>query len=304
MKLLYSSIIIKQILFINNNVMKKILIIIFLIIVLSRIAVFPLSAGSRLSGVNTIFNLENLETVVDKQFVAVIIEPRKNRLIQTVDMYMKKLPNVFFQIYHGNKNKDVLEKYKDNPNIELVDMKIDNLTIQGYSRLLCSEQFWNTVRSENCLIFQTDSMPCDYSKFRLEDFIDYDYIGAPCPFLVTCAIKLLFICKGYIPESYYYNGGLSFRKRSKMIEVIKKYPWDGKITEDLWFCHFLPKIGGKLPDLETARKFSYEAEENLNYIPFGLHKPRKNWKKLEKICPGFQDIFVPAHTDYRNLYMI
>jgi hypothetical protein len=281
---------------------------IIIIIVASNFVTFPLDAGSRLPGVYAMLNLENRlqhsPEKIDKNLVAAIVEPRKDNLVETIDHYLKKLPTAFFQVYHGTKNIDILQKYINNPRIELLNMGVDNLTIQGYSRLLCSKAFWKTIRAENCLIFQTDSITCGASNYDLDQFMNYDFVGAPHPIYVTTGLKILFTCRMMKPEEKYYNGGLSFRKRSKMLEIVKKFPWDGKITEDIWFCHHLPKIGGKLPNLDIARKFSFEAEY-LGKTPWGLHKPRKNYNKLCKVCPEFKNIpFVNAHTDYRNLYML
>jgi hypothetical protein len=282
--------------------------IIIIIIIASNFVTFPLDAGSRLPGVQAMINLENrlldFPEKLDRNLVAAIVEPRKNNLVETIDHYLRKLPTAHFQVYHGTKNWDILQKYNNNSRVELFNMGVDNLTIQGYSRLLCSEAFWRTIRAENCLIFQTDSITCGSSDCDLDQFINYDFVGAPCPSYVTIGLKILFACRLMKSEEKYYNGGLSFRKRSKMLEIVQKFPWDGKITEDVWFCHHLPKIGGKLPDLATARKFSFEAEL-LGETPWGLHKPRKNYSKLCNVCPEFKSIpYVPAHTDYRNLYML
>ena len=182
---------------------------------------------------------------------------------------------------------------------------MDNLSLQGYSALLTSAEFWKSVQSERVLIFQTDAIPCRASTFNLDDFMSYDYVGAPVSKHVRALIRFLFFLKGrLVSHSNFYNGGLSYRTRSKMLEVIERYPWDELTSEDIWFCTFLPKVGGNLPPLEVARKFSYESEK-LTTVPWGLHKPRKNYEKLCQVCPEVKEIpFVPSHTDYRNLYML
>ena len=187
----------------------------------------------------------------------------------------------------------------------LIDMGVDNLTIQGYSALLTSKEFWESLQAENVLIYQTDAITCTNAQVSIEKFFKYDYIGAPVTPLISVLINILFMGKGYITgHSRFYNGGLSFRKRSKMLAVIKEYPWDQLCTEDIWFCAFIPRVGGVLPPREVARQFSFEAEYLTN-IPWGLHKPRKEHDSLLKVCPEMKHIpFVPTHTDYRNLYLL
>jgi hypothetical protein len=189
--------------------------------------------------------------------------------------------------------------------MSLWNLGVDNLSMQGYSALLTSKEFWNTIQSEQVLIFQTDAITCGKSKFKIDDFMDYDFIGAPVPTYISILINILFMSKGYITgHSRFYNGGLSYRTKSKMLAVIEEYPWDQKCTEDIWFCAFLPCVGGVLPTRAEARKFSFEAEK-LTTTPWGLHKPRKKYNSLCEICPEIKDIpFVPTHTDYRSLYLL
>lgn len=279
--------------------MYKIILIILLLFLVARYKVFPLSAGTVTSGIIAAKTLEKHKRFPDKPFVAAIVEPREKNLIAILDHYIENLPYAYFQVYHGTKNKEILEKYKNLSNIELINLEVDNLTIQGYNRLLTSKSFWESIRSENCLIFQTDSITCN-SQYDMSHFLQYDYVGAPSTKIVNNGLKFLFLCRGYLPKKHYMNGGLSFRKRSKMLKVIKEHPWDETMTEDVWFCQFLDN----LPDIETARKFSFESEE-LIATPFGLHKPRKNYDRLDKLCPNYKKIeTIPAHTDYRNLFLL
>jgi hypothetical protein len=108
------------------------------------------------------------------------------------------------------------------------------------------------------------------------------------------------------------NGGLSFRKKSKMIEILKNHPWDGEATEDTWICFHGYGMGANLPTKEESRKFSFETEKLIEgrsptglLAPFGLHKPRKNIKQLMIVCPEIKQIeTVVAHTDYRSLFLL
>jgi hypothetical protein len=244
------------------------------------------------------------------RLVAAIVEPRMDNLIETIRTYMTSLPeDTHFQIYHGLNNKQILEKEFINEirshKFSLIDLGVENLTIQSYSELLTSIDFWNSIKSEHVLIFQTDSTTCKNSSFKIDDFMKYDFIGAPTTHIINNFIHFYFLPKGYyVNYRNFMNGGLSFRKKSKMIEVLQKYPWDGKMTEDVWICMGLSKIGGNLPTREESRKFSFEAEK-LDSIPWGLHKPRKEINKLNMICPEVKNIpTMNSNRDYRNLFLL
>lgn len=290
-----------------------ILIFIVAIVLICRVCVFPLSAGSVDSG---LIAAKNLKQQADNTkmhnypLVAAIIEPREDNLVKILTHFINVMPsNTHFQVYHGINNAHLIYKhfqsYIDSGKLSVWNLGVDNLTIQGYSALLTSKEFWNTIQSERVLIFQTDAITCGHSKFKIENFMQYDYVGAPVSTFISILINILFMGKGYITgHSRFYNGGLSYRTKSKMLAVIEHYPWDQKCTEDIWFCAFLPRVGGVLPTREEARKFSFESEY-LTETPWGLHKPRKEYDALCMVCPEMKQIpFVPAHTDYRSLYLL
>lgn len=64
---------------------------------------------------------------------------------------------------------------------------------------------YENIPTETFLIFQTDTLINPKYKDLIYEFIDYDYVGAP-----------------WISNGDVGNGGLSLRKKSKMIEIIKK----------------------------------------------------------------------------------
>jgi hypothetical protein len=72
------------------------------------------------------------------------------------------------------------------------------------------------------------------------------------------------------------NGGLSLRRKSKMIEIINNCKYDNK-PEDIYFSLSCPNIYRNIPSFEDAKKFSVETV--YNDISFGVHKP---WIHLKK----------------------
>lgn len=87
------------------------------------------------------------------------------------------------------------------------------------SNFLTTPWLWNDLApADHVLIFQSDSVLCANSVRSVEDFFEYDYVGAPIA-----------------PElGVGYNGGLSLRKRSTMLRVLEEFQWGGG-PEDQWY---------------------------------------------------------------------
>lgn len=62
------------------------------------------------------------------------------------------------------------------------------------------------------LIFQSDSILCSNSLLKVDDFLQYDFVGAP------------------IDPAYGegFNGGLSLRNRSMVLDIIQNSDWRGE----------------------------------------------------------------------------
>jgi hypothetical protein len=150
------------------------------------------------------------------------------------------------------------------PNIKIIKLPYDNLDPRGgYSDLLTSLEFWNLLVGEKILIHQEDS--CIF-KTNVEDFLKYDYIGAPWDFISS---KVWLINSNiHVPVG---NGGFSLRTKQIMVDIIHKastrYIHD---SEDVYFSKFMQRFNiGNLPDPATAFKFSSEKLVNKN--SFGGH---------------------------------
>jgi len=193
-----------------------------------------------------------------ENFTAVIVEPRKHKALSfVIKNALENLPDKWnIIIMHGNLNKDYvfnimdeLPQYKDR--MTAINLNVDNLTISEYNDLLTSKEFYEKIPTEIFLIFQTDSVICDENKHLLDDFMIYDYVGAPWKDAVG-------------------NGGFSLRKKSKTLETISKCKrGNDKENEDIFFAN--PCINIYKPSIEKAKLFSTESI----YSPesFGVHKP-------------------------------
>lgn len=93
------------------------------------------------------------------------------------------------------------------------------------SAFLTNSWIWESLApAEHILLFQSDSMLCGNAARSVEDYFDYDFIGAPI--------------RGEFGKGY--NGGLSLRKRSSVLRVLGTWDWeetkkDGDRFEDQWF---------------------------------------------------------------------
>ena len=98
----------------------------------------------------------------------------------------------------------------------------------------------------------------------LNNYLEYDYVGAPWPIDDRETEKLC----GYIG-----NGGFSLRKKSKMLEIIEKkdYFLDTTINEDVYFNIPCDNIHMKRPSHEEATMFSVEGI--FREGAFACHKP-------------------------------
>jgi hypothetical protein len=114
------------------------------------------------------------------------------------------------------------------------------------SRFLTNLWLYETVLqpAEWLLIFQTDSILCSNSKKNLNDFLDYDWVGAP-----------------WNPDGRFGgNGGLSLRRVSSIIEILRdQVRIDGSEPEDVWLTERLGhRPGAKMANGTLSLTFSGE----------------------------------------------
>ena len=168
----------------------------------------------------------------------------------------------------------------------MVDLCVNNLTINDYNILFFSNIFYEKIETETFLVFQTDTLISDKYASTIYDFLEYDYVGAPWRF-----------------DNDYNsvgNGGLSLRKKSKMLEMINKGGYlneNGELyNEDIFFSDtFGNKNNFSLykPSFEVASKFSVETYFTDN--SFGLHNPWCHLKpeylnQLKHLFPELEDL--------------
>ena len=177
---------------------------------------------------------------------------------------------------HGNLNIDYvnnivnteLPEYK--ARIAAINLNVNNLTTPEYNILFKTEKFYEYIPTEIFLIFQTDTFIIEENKELINEFLEYDYVGAPWG-------------ETYLPEYSIHeynavgNGGLSLRKKSKMLQILEKNKETKlfkNMNEDI--CFSLQKnVEVKKPDFEKAKHFSVETI--FSEKTFGIHCP---WRWL------------------------
>jgi hypothetical protein len=217
-------------------------------------------------------NLIPLNT--EKLYTAIIIEPRKHQALEFVlNNFTSNLDNKLWKIviYCSLFNRDFVQNIKDKLNIDIDIICIcnQNLTIKDYNYLLTHKKFYEVIKTDLVLIFQTDTLILN--KDIIYDFIQYDYVGAP-----------------WKNEKTVGNGGLSLRNKNKMLEIINK-KGISNINEDFYFS--FPRnynININKPDFEEGKRFS--VEQCFHTKSFGIHKVWKclnnhEYQELIKIYP-------------------
>jgi len=232
-------------------------------------------------------------------YTALIVEPRNHPCLPIVlENFDRNLSDEWsFLIFHGSDNKSFIETIIKNKSIKrsctFVDLKVNNMTIKEYNQLFYSFSFYNFIPTETFLVFQTDSLISPVYKNKINKFLQYDYVGAP-----------LRIGKGKVG-----NGGLSLRKKSKMIELLQtNFSDEVYLTnEDLFFAGLrfnnINKVPIFLPNPNKAKEFSVESM--MYDKPFGVHKPwkhinKKNMNILKKSFPQLDNL-TKTWINYENI---
>ena len=204
------------------------------------------------------------------KYTAFIIEPRQHKALKFVICnFLCNLSDEWGMIiFHGNNNYEYvknivssLEENQKNRIINIINLNVDDLNSRAYSELFMSKDFYNYIPTNTFLVFQTDSIILKENKDNINLFLDYDYVGAP-----------------WIYNNFVGNGGLSIRKKNKMLEIIDSKGYQQNINEDYYFSTNIDKkIVYNVSDHITARSFSVETV--FYETPFGVHN---FWKYLNK----------------------
>ena len=225
------------------------------------------------------FEIKNipLKLKQNSDYCSLIVEDRclphlecliRNTIIKTPNDWCHNV--VCTQINFEAINKVCKDIHAD---IKVIPVSVPGFTQNSYNDMLLSPWFWEKINSENILIYQQDTF-----LFRegIEEFYDYDYIGAP------------WLQQQTDNENGVGNGGFSLRKKSKMLKCLAtikpselnlsddttRYMKNSNLRnppEDVFFSKTLIEYNiGNVANRETASQFSEEREFSVN--PLGGHQ--------------------------------
>lgn len=166
----------------------------------------------------------------------------------------------------------------DNIEFGLID-KMNNLNEYSYNMIY---KLGDYIDTDYALVVQSDGYVVNPEQWK-EEFLNYDYIGAPFP-TPTDTFSYRDI-EGKIFRVG--NGGFSLRSK-KLIDLPNKLnlewiPFNGFYNEDGFICalnrHIYEENGMKFAPLDVAKYFSHESQipEIEGIIPFGFHGKHSKW---------------------------
>ena len=151
----------------------------------------------------------------------------------------------------------------------------------AYTRMMTSVAFWDAMRADKVLTFQTDSVLCSMSPWRVDHFLQYDYVGAPW-------------VRGIPYDIQVGNGGLSLRTTRVMRWIINHVPFKEGYVEDVYFARAVQRMQReglpvRLAPVDMASKFAFEDEDDVRAVPFGVHRcvdvRESAYHALLRVCP-------------------
>ena len=153
-------------------------------------------------------------------------------------------------------------------NYTRVMLDAETMTVDEYSALLLSPEFWNVFREPFALLFQSDCVLVRPTPTR---FFSFDCIGAVC---------------GYMhPDHFIMNGGLSLRN----VEAVQRAltlirPMPTIQAEDLVLCNTMRAWARsfRLPTMRDCDEFAIESQGDPT-LAIGMHGTDKRYAPQDLI---------------------
>ena len=258
---------------------------------LNKARILQNTSLSQISSINFNFVIKkNIDNIHSYQYTAIIIEPRKHKALQLVlNNFLENLDNRwYFIIFCSDFNYDFVNEIISNlelinqNRIQIIRFIESNITHKNYSELILKTNIHDYIKTEMFLIFQTDTLILN--KDKIYDFMSYDYVGAP--------FNRNFNWRRNYPLTDFYdvgNGGLSLRRKSKMLEILKNNKMKNE-NEDTYFAYYK-----NINKSSTIKAQEFSIESTFYDKPFGIHKiwsylSNDELKKLTDLYPQIQTL--------------
>jgi hypothetical protein len=214
-----------------------------------------------------------------------LIEPRLlPHIPRILAEYHRFLQDTWKYVFYCGKG--TREYWKDlvDPYVELRELHTINFeTASEYSYFMKQSTLWESLYGEFVLTIQADTWIMNIEPYTIDFFLQMNksYIGG----------NMLSVWNEHNREGlffpyYNFNGGLSLRKRTHMIQVIHAFPprclekgiiWSQAIEtdpEDVYFTTGCHRLGFPLGDDEACSHFAIHKIMHTAY--FGIHQPEQN----------------------------
>lgn len=239
---------------------------------------------------------ESRKSANDAKHAVLLIDNRANQMsVISVIISMSYLKQEDWQLIIVTKSenqpfyKKLLKDY--NPIFKTHQLQYkEPFDIEDYNLLLKDSSFWREFTAfDRLLLIQDDGL---LVRSGIEDFMVYDYIGAPWNPGHHENTVLDKVCNPQLVG----NGGFSLRSSRTMLEISSVFEKEksllfnndlSPIPEDVYFAKMVYKHGYKLPTHVKAQMFA--SEELLNNSSIGLHKVW-HYHPVEKVMSLYESI--------------
>jgi hypothetical protein len=221
-------------------------------------------------------SINDVEFVPDDIF-GVIVETRSHKDLEFVIHNFIENTGIKVQLFHGTDNLSFIlstniKELVDKNMVTLTMLSCSVLTENYYNSLFLNVKFWKIIKGrKKIFVFQTDSLVCSGSDFKITDFLHFDYIGPQWHDRLR-------------PNGVVLDGGVggfSLRDYEKSVDSLLRFPeesWTG--GEDNYFAFHIELIGGKVGSKKDSAMFC--TQNNFIERSFGAHQ-LTNLNEVDKL---------------------
>jgi len=161
-----------------------------------------------------------------------------------------------------------------------------NLTSRkGVNSYLSNPWIWEQLApAKHVLVFQADAILCANAQKSIDEYLEWDFIGAPLN-----------------DTRQVFNGGLSLRNRQMTLDILKSRDWwtdwntkDAEYEghgEDYWMSVLMRERGAHLPSIQEALTFSKQLPWHFEVPgdPIGYHRVHRQLRRDKKAIPKIRE---------------